>query len=68
MGRRVIRDLELGRFLKKANFEGALQKNDTHGQADFFLDLFSKLKSLIVLDIGSKGYSVLKLWASKYAL
>ena len=36
MGRRVIRDLELGKFLKKANFEGALQKNDTHRQADFF--------------------------------
>ena len=30
MGRRVIRDLELGIFIKNANFEGALHENDSH--------------------------------------
>ena len=36
MGRRVNFDLELSKFLKKPNFEGALQENNTCSHADFF--------------------------------
>ena len=36
MGLGVIHDLELGKFLKESNFEGALQENDAYFSAHFW--------------------------------